>query len=46
MCAGYIGAGGITGGAPGLNLGRVRDRGIPRQGEGMQGGETGRGSRA
>ena len=28
MCVGYIGAGGIAGGAPGLNLHGVRGEGI------------------
>ena len=46
MHVGYIGAGGIAGGAPGLNLCRVRGGGILGQGEGMQGGGIGGGSGA
>ena len=41
MHVGHTEAGGITGGVPGLNLYGVRDGGIPRQGEGVQGGGTG-----
>ena len=46
MCVGCIGVGGIAGGAPGLNLCRVRGGGIPGQGEGVQGGGIGGGSGA
>ena len=43
---GHIGAGGITGGAPDLNLHGVRGGKIPGQGEGLQGGGIGEGSGA
>ena len=43
---GCIGAGGIAGGAPGLNLCGVRGGGIPVQGKGVRGGGTGGGSGA
>ena len=46
MCMRCIGAGGITGGAPGLILYGVRGGEIPGQGEGMRGGGTGGGSGA
>ena len=41
MHVGCIRAGGISDGAPGLNLHGVRGKGIPGQGEGMQGGGIG-----
>ena len=41
MRVGHIRAGGIAGGAPGLNLCSVRGGGIPGQGEGVQGGRIG-----
>ena len=46
MHVGHIGAGEIAGGAPGLNLCRVRGREISGQEEGVQGGAIGGGSGA